>query len=112
MTTLDERDLINGIDADAEALISLKKAAKLPMLRRDGKHPNIASLYRWASPTGCRGARLETVCVGGTTCTSVDAVRRFLERLSNPTLKPGDPTPSTRARQIRRAEATLAAAGI
>jgi len=110
MTDIDP-DLINGIDADAESLITLKKAAKLPMLRVDGKNPHFGSIYRWTLQ-GCRGVKLETIRVGGTTCTSVEAVRRFLERLSNPAPRADDPTPSTRVRQIRAAEATLAAAGI
>lgn len=109
---LAESETINGIDPDSEKLISLKEAAKLSMFNRDGKRPHLASLYRWVSPLGCRGVRLETIRVGTTLCTSHEACRRFLERLSSPTLKPTDPTPSTRNRQIRHAEQVLSAAGI
>lgn len=56
-------------------------AAGLP-LRRGGKRVNVATLYRWASH-GCRGVRLETIQIGGTKCTSQEALQRFFDRLSN-----------------------------
>ena len=108
-----DRQEVNGIDLTGEKLLTLKEAARLPFFRTDGKPRHVAVLYRWASPNGVRGVRLETVRVGGTTYTSLEAARRFVERLSNPTpLKPTDPTPSQRARQIAAAESRLAAAGI
>ena len=43
----------------------------------------LATLYRWATH-GCRGVRLETIQIGGTKCTSQEALQRFFNRLSNP----------------------------
>jgi hypothetical protein len=54
-------------------------ARRLPRLRA-GRPVSPATLWRWAS-RGLRGVRLETVRVGGTTCTSVEALRRFFARL-------------------------------
>lgn len=52
MSQFEEPETINGIDPDSERLISLKEAAKLSMFCRDGRKPNLASLYRWVSPLG------------------------------------------------------------
>ncbi len=38
------------------------------------------ALYRWATE-GLRGVHLETIQVGGTLCTSIEALQRFFERL-------------------------------
>jgi hypothetical protein len=53
---------------------------RVPLLR--GRHVAVSTLYRW-STVGLRGVRLETIQVGGTRCTSVQALRRFFERLSS-----------------------------
>ena len=42
---------------------------------------DVATLYRWASH-GCRGVRLETIQIGGTKCTSREALDRSFEELS------------------------------
>lgn len=64
----------------SETLVSLAEAARLL-----GKH--VATAYRW-STAGVRGVVLETIQVGGTRCTSREAVQRFCERLTGrPTLK-------------------------
>ena len=45
----------------------------------------MATLYRWASH-GCRGVRLETIQIGGTKCTSRQALQRFFAGLTDPGL--------------------------
>lgn len=60
----------------SETLVSLAEAARLL-----GKH--VATAYRW-STAGVRGVVLETIQVGGTRCTSREAVQRFCERLTAP----------------------------
>ena len=45
--------------------------------------PGLRTLYRW-SAKGIRGVRLETIRVGGSLCTSVQALQRFFDRLSGP----------------------------
>jgi hypothetical protein len=62
------------VDTTSEALLSLTQAAALL-----GKHT--ATVYRW-STGGVRGVVLETIQVGGTRCTSKEAVQRFCERLT------------------------------
>jgi hypothetical protein len=49
--------------------------------RRHGRKPAAATWFRWAKD-GFRGVVLETLQVGGTKCTSVEAVQRFFDRLT------------------------------
>lgn len=86
-------------------------AARLPR-RRGGKKVNVAMLYRW-STRGLRGVKLETIQIGGTRCTSDEALQRFFERLSpadrdapRAADSVGDPAPARRP--LRDDRATLA----
>ena len=69
------------IDPNSESLISLGEAARLLPARRGGKKPHISCLYRWTT-TGCKGVVLESLQVGGTRCTSKEALSRFFQRLT------------------------------
>lgn len=69
------------IDLEKERVVSLTTAAAYLPRRRAGKRPHMATLYRWAS-RGIQGIHLETIRVGGTLCTSREALQRFCERLS------------------------------
>lgn len=69
------------IDIAAERVLSLTQAARLLPCRRRGRKPCPSTLYRWAK-RGLRGVRLETVRIGGTLCTSVEALNRFFAELS------------------------------
>jgi hypothetical protein len=51
--------------------------------RRRGRKTHVSTLYRWMT-SGCRGVVLESIQVGGTRCTSREALQRFFERLSGP----------------------------
>lgn len=64
-----------------ETVISLKDASKRLPCRRAGRPTHRATLYRWSSK-GLHGIKIETVQVGGTRCTSVEALQRFFARLS------------------------------
>lgn len=69
------------IEIHAERVLTLNDAAaKLPR-RRKGSRPHVATLYRWAQ-RGLRGVRLETIQIGGTTCTSREALQRFFDALT------------------------------
>ena len=68
------------IDLATETLISFADACELLPRRRAGRPAHPATLYRWAKP-GLRGVRLETIQVGGSLCTSVEALQRFFDRL-------------------------------
>jgi hypothetical protein len=70
-----------SIDVLKENVIALRDAAVLLPARRRGKRPHVSCLYRWTT-TGCRGVTLESVDVGGTRCTSREAIARFVDRLS------------------------------
>jgi hypothetical protein len=103
---------IGDIDLAHEQPIDLKHAARLPALKVNGRPRHVASLYRWCSPAGCRGVRLETVVIGGTTCTTSEAVGRFIARLSEPQQQVKPETLAQRQRRFSRAEAVCESAGI
>lgn len=103
------------IDISLEETFSLTEAAKRLPCRRKGVRPNVATLYRWAQ-SGCRGVRLETICVGATRCTSMEAMQRFFDALTaqaeHRTIAQPSRTTTARRKQIETAERRLAAAGI
>lgn len=90
------------IDPNSETLFSLADAAKLLPRRRGGKKPHVSCLYRWTAH-GCRGVVLESIQVGGTRCTSKEALDRFFEALTF-----GD-SPGLRRSPARRKRAAAAA---
>ena len=72
-----------------------------------GRPVSPATLWRWSSH-GLRGVRLETVRVGGTTCTSTEALSRFFARLAgDPVCAASPPAPAP-----GRVEADLDSIGI
>lgn len=99
-----------SIDIETERCISINDAPKYFPGR-----PNVSSIYRWLGK-GIRGARLETIVVGGQRFTSVEAIQRFIERTTanSPGASAPVPRPTSRQREaaIRRAERELRAAGV
>jgi hypothetical protein len=88
-----------------ETVVPFAEAARrLPRLRRD-RPVNPATLWRWAS-SGLRGIVLETCRVGGTRCTSLEALARFFAALEG---RKENPPP---AQTPRRVEAELARIGV
>jgi len=103
------------IDPQHETLISLAAATAMLPARRAGKRPHLSCLYRWSNPPGCKGIVLETCQVGGTRCTSVEALGRFiggLTALSQGNQPAPPPLPRHRRRQIADAQRRLARAGL
>ncbi len=96
------------IDISLEEVFPLSDAPKRCNIRRRGKPLNVATFYRWAA-NGSRGVRLETVRVGGSLYTSLEAIRRFSERLTDPD---ADPRPPVRDDDDARIDAELAEVGI
>lgn len=90
------------IDALSETLISLTEAAKLLPARRGGKRVHVSCAYRWTN-TGCRGVILESIQIGGTRCTSREALARFFDRLTHSECDP--PPLRTLAKRQRASEA-------
>ena len=97
------------IDLQQENILSMSEAAKRMPRIRSGRRVHIATLYRWAT-SGVSGVKLETLRVGGTLCTSMEAIQRFAERCTDPSAKPS--TSASRRREIRKAERELTAEGI
>ena len=91
--------------------MTLAQATKHLPRRRRGKKPHASTLYRWAL-NGVQGVRLEVIRVGGTLCTSLEALQRFCERCTDPSSRPPSATSKSRQRAIRKAERELDAAGI
>jgi hypothetical protein len=54
-----------------------------------------------------RGQKLETVVIGGRRYTSVEAIERFITRLSDPAVPPSEPLPQQRKKEIERAQRKL-----
>lgn len=59
-------------------LVPLTQVPKLLPVRASGKPVHISAVYRWVQ-RGVRGTRLETLKVGGTTYTTLEALQRFAE---------------------------------
>jgi Protein of unknown function (DUF1580) len=102
------------IDSTIETIISLADAAKELPRRRRGRRAHVSCVYRW-STVGCKGTVLETLQVGGTRCTSREALQRFFERLSQPvqfgTVGGGQPNPTVGRRTVAQRLRHAAEAG-
>lgn len=81
--------------------------------KRLKSRPHVATAWRWVY-RGCRGIKLETVCIGGRRMTSREALQRFIERTTAAADGEPIPTRTTREREraIAAAERELAEAGI
>ncbi len=101
------------IDPTTETLVSFSEAAHSLPRRRAGKRPHISCLYRW-SVSGCRGVILESIQVGGTRCTSREAVARFFTRLTTGDVAdvPAVRSVAKRQRAVARAMKELDQAGV
>jgi hypothetical protein len=105
------------IDIQNEKTFSLAEATKLDILprRRAGRKPAVSTLWRWALH-GVRGIRLETIMAGGVRVTSVEAIQRFFDALtdqaendrSNVQVPQSYRFSATRLNQIEAAERRLA----
>ena len=99
------------IDPTAETLLSLTDAARLLPRRRGSKRPHVSCLYRWTT-AGCKGVILESIQVGGTRCTSKEALARFFDRLTYADDPRVDRRPDRRQRAAQAAERELIQEGI
>lgn len=76
------------IDIARERLYPLSRIAKRVPRRRRGRKCATSTLYRWATRGLRGGIRLETLRVGGSLCTSMEALQRFFARLSMSSVAP------------------------
>ena len=91
-----------AIDLLTETVLSLSDAAAALPRRRGGRKVHPSCVYRWVQ-RGLKGIRLECVQVGGTKCTSQEALARFFEALTY-----GADRPPVRSPAKRRRDAELA----
>jgi hypothetical protein len=94
-------------DLLSENLVYLGQATKHFPRDARGRAPSTTTLWRWRTK-GIRGVRLETARVGGRVVTSVEAIRRFMERLSDPAQTPVSSATASQSRVAERATATAA----
>ncbi len=92
------------IDPNSETLISLSDAARHLPRRRAGKKVHTSCCYRWTT-AGCRGVILESIQIGGTRCTSKEALARFFRRLTQ-----GDAADAPTIRSVAKRERAAAKA--
>ena len=97
------------IDISTETLIPIRDVPRRLPPRPTGKRVHISAVYRWIA-RGVHGISLDSIKVGGSTYTSVEALQRFADEL-NGTNHGQYPSPKitvTRRRQIERAEHEVA----
>jgi len=102
------------IDSTSETVITLANVPDQLPRRRRGRRVHVSCVYRW-SKLGCRGVVLETLQVGGTRCTSKEALQRFFERLSESVqaraVGGGQPGPVVGRRSLAKRQRESADAG-
>ena len=89
------------IDFSTEDLIPLRDVPRHVPSRRNGKRTHISTCYRWAQ-RGCKGIILESIQIGGTRCTSREALARFFSRLTHD----NGPSPAARRSPARHRRAS------
>ena len=71
----------SGIDVARESVLSFGEAARYVGKLKGTKAVAFQTLFRWATK-GCRGVVLEAIFVGGTRCTSREALQRFFDAMT------------------------------
>jgi hypothetical protein len=90
------------IQLQVEQLVALGEVPQVLPRRGQGKRLHVSSVYRWVT-RGVRGILLETLRVGGSTYTSLEALQRFAERLSPRSQGAAPANPGQRRRAVARA---------
>jgi len=93
------------IDIHQEQIIPLSAAPRHLPKRPSGKKIHISAVYRWIS-RGVRGVVLESARIGGCTYTSLEALQRWSDALTNADESAPEArlqTPKSRKRQIDNA---------
>ena len=106
-----------AIDIQTETVITPAKATHFCPERRRGVRPNIATIFRWMV-AGVKGIKLESLVVGGTRCTSIEALQRFFDALTvaadeeHSSAVTPPPVSKSRQKAIEAAERRLSRVGI
>ena len=91
-----------AIDIQREQLVGLGEVPQVLAALRRGRKIHLSTAHRWASK-GLRGVRLETLRMGGSRVTSIEALQRFFERVSHAHRELPAPTaPGKRIERIDR----------
>lgn len=80
------------IDPEQENLISFNDCRKWLVSQYGLQRVDISTIYRWSSPRGLSGVRLEFLQIGGKRMTSHEAIARFFQNLT--AVKSGGGSPS------------------
>lgn len=88
----------DGLSPLEQNLLSLSEAAKRLPPRRKGRRPHVSTLFRWTNK-GCRGVILKSWQIGGTRCTSLEALNQFFLELSQVSVHHHTPSNPTQKRQ-------------
>jgi hypothetical protein len=88
------------IDIAHEKLLTFAQAAAILPRRRAGRKTHVSTLHRWSS-RGVKGIVLETLQVGGGSCTSREALQRFFDRLQI-TVHPDQPRSLRSTRSLNK----------
>lgn len=97
------------IDLASEQVVSLHDVPRRLPRRRGGRPVHVSCVYRWTT-RGCRGLILESIQIGGTRCTSIEALTRFFDALRR--VRMPELAGPRRTREMRRAANMLAKDGI
>jgi hypothetical protein len=97
------------LDMQREHLLTLTQAAKILPGR-----PNLATLWRWRTKGVRNGIKLETAMSGGKRFTSLEAIKRFQERVTAAAdhVPAAVTTPRQREREFQQAERRAEELGI
>ncbi|MGA2065808.1 MAG: DUF1580 domain-containing protein [Thermoguttaceae bacterium] len=114
-----------AIDITTETVIIPAKATHFCPERRRGVKPNPATIWRWMlqgvkvkGQPESEAIKLESLVVGGTRCTSIEALQRFFDALTaaadaeHSSAVTPPPVSKSRQKAIEAAERRLARAGI
>ena len=105
------------IETANETVLPFSAAARRIPSIRAGRPVSPATLWRW-SAVGClardgKRVKLETIRIGGSTCTSLEALQRFFARLSRDGLaEEKQEKPRAKGKGHTQAIKSLEAAGI
>ena len=89
--------MIPNADPLTEPLLPLPAVVKL-IDRMGGQRPHVSTIIRWCL-RGCKGIRLESVCIGRTRYVRRSALEQFIGRLTDGETQTTTVTPSQPAAQ-------------
>jgi len=71
--------VVSAIDVERESILTFSQAARYVGKLKGQKRIALQTLFRWCTK-GRSGVLLERIYIGGTPCTSKEALQRFFDR--------------------------------